>query len=83
MIEMLNILEPLDLGPPDSFESMHFIVEAMRHAYADRAAYLGDADFTPVPVARLTSRSVRGQAARGDSALQAGRAHCCGQSASV
>jgi gamma-glutamyltranspeptidase/glutathione hydrolase len=34
---------------------MHFITEAMRHAYADRAAYLGDADFVSVPVARLTS----------------------------
>jgi gamma-glutamyltranspeptidase/glutathione hydrolase len=56
LIEMLNILEPLDLGLPDSFESMHFIVEAMRHAYADRAAYLGDADFVSVPVARLTSQ---------------------------
>jgi gamma-glutamyltranspeptidase/glutathione hydrolase len=56
LIEMLNILEPLDLGPPDSFGSMHFIAEAMRHAYADRAAYLGDADFVPVPVAHLTSQ---------------------------
>jgi gamma-glutamyltranspeptidase/glutathione hydrolase len=57
LIEMLNILEPLDLGSPDSFESMHLIVEAMRHAYADRAAYLGDSDFAPVPVARLTSQA--------------------------
>ncbi len=57
LLEMLNILEPLDLGRPDSFESMHFIAEAMRHAYADRAAYLGDADFAPVPVARLTSQA--------------------------
>jgi gamma-glutamyltranspeptidase/glutathione hydrolase len=29
----------------------------MRHAYADRAAYLGDSDFAPVPVARLTSQA--------------------------
>jgi gamma-glutamyltranspeptidase/glutathione hydrolase len=56
-IEMLNILEPLDLGLPGSFQSMHFIAEAMRHAYADRAAYLGDADFSSVPVARLTSQA--------------------------
>jgi gamma-glutamyltranspeptidase/glutathione hydrolase len=56
LIEMLNILEPLDLGVPDSFQSIHFIAEAMRHAYADRAAYLGDADFVSVPVARLTSQ---------------------------
>ena len=57
LIEMLNILEPLDLRTADSFESMHLIAEAMRHAYADRAAYLGDADFASVPVARLTSQS--------------------------
>ena len=57
LIEMLNILEPLDLELPDSLESMHFIAEAMRHAYADRAAYLGDADFVSVPVARLTSQA--------------------------
>jgi gamma-glutamyltranspeptidase/glutathione hydrolase len=57
LIEMLNILEPLELGLPDSFQSMHFIAEAMRHAYADRAAYLGDADFASVPVVRLTSQA--------------------------
>jgi gamma-glutamyltranspeptidase/glutathione hydrolase len=57
LIEMLNILEPLDLGLPDSFQGMHFIAEAMRHAYADRASYLGDADFVSVPVARLTSQA--------------------------
>jgi gamma-glutamyltranspeptidase / glutathione hydrolase len=55
LIEMLNILAPLDLGTPDSYASMHLIVEAMRRAYADRAAYLGDADFVSVPVKGLTS----------------------------
>jgi gamma-glutamyltranspeptidase/glutathione hydrolase len=61
LIEMLNILEPLDLGVPDSFQAMHFIAEAMRHAYADRAAYLGDADFASVPVVRLTSQAYAGK----------------------
>jgi gamma-glutamyltranspeptidase/glutathione hydrolase len=61
LIEMLNILEPLDLGLPDSFQAMHFIAEVMRHAYADRAAYLGDADFASVPVARLTSQAYAGK----------------------
>jgi gamma-glutamyltranspeptidase/glutathione hydrolase len=55
LLEMLNILEPLDLGVPDSFQSMHLMVETMRHAYADRAALLGDADFVHVPVAGLVS----------------------------
>jgi gamma-glutamyltranspeptidase / glutathione hydrolase len=57
LLEMLNILEPLELGAPNSFQSMHLIVETMRRAYADRAALLGDADFVRVPVAELTSRT--------------------------
>jgi len=56
LIEMLNVLEPLDLGPPNSYESIHLIAETMRRAYADRAAYLGDADFASVPVGGLTSK---------------------------
>src|SRR5437016_5727628 len=52
---MLNVLEPLDLGSPNSYQSIHLMAETMRRAYADRAAYLGDADFVSVPVADLTS----------------------------
>lgn len=55
LIEMLNVLEPLDLGIVNSFRSIHFLAETMRRAYADRASYLGDADFADVPVAGLTS----------------------------
>lgn len=55
LIEMLNILEPLDLGTPNSFQSIHLLAETMRRAYADRAAYLGDTDFISAPVAGLTS----------------------------
>ncbi len=55
LAEMLNVLDPLELGPPNSYPSIHFVAEAMRRAYADRAAYLGDGDFVPVPVAGLTS----------------------------
>jgi gamma-glutamyltranspeptidase / glutathione hydrolase len=56
LLEMLNILEPLDLGAPDAYASMHLIIEAQRRAYADRAQFLGDSDFVPVPVAGLTSK---------------------------
>jgi gamma-glutamyltranspeptidase/glutathione hydrolase len=55
LLEMLNVLEPLDLGTPNSYNSIHLMAEAMRRAYADRAAYLGDTDFGSVPVAGLTS----------------------------
>ena len=55
LIEMLNILEPLDLGHPNSFHSIHLIAQTMRRAYADRAAFLGDADFVDVPLRGLVS----------------------------
>jgi len=54
LIEMLNVLEPLDLGPPNSFQTIHLMAQTMRRAFADRAAYLGDADFVSVPVRGLT-----------------------------
>ena len=56
LIEMLNVLEPLDLESPESFHDVRLIAETMRRAYADRAAYLGDADQVSVPVTGLTSR---------------------------
>lgn len=55
LIEMLNVLEPLDLDSPNSYDSIHLLAETMRRVYADRAAYLGDADFGAVPVGGLTS----------------------------
>ncbi|MGH9343159.1 MAG: gamma-glutamyltransferase [Terriglobia bacterium] len=53
LIEMLNILDPLNLSGPDSYDAMHLIIEAQRRAYADRSRYLGDADFVRVPIAGL------------------------------
>jgi len=59
LVEMLNILEGFDLAAygAGSSASYHRIAEAMKLAFADRAAYLGDSDFVDVPVARLTSKS--------------------------
>ncbi len=39
----------------NSSRSIHVMTELMRRTYADRATYLGDADYFPVPVQRLTS----------------------------
>ncbi len=55
LIEMLNVLEPLDLGAENSYASIHLLAETMRRAYADRARFMGDADFASVPVAGLLS----------------------------
>ncbi len=59
LLEMLNILEGFDLGKYDSASSerYHLEVEAMRRAFADRAEYMGDADFVKVPVAGLIDKN--------------------------
>ena len=58
LIEMLNILENFDLKKHDRFapETLHLMIEAMRRAYLDRARFLGDPDFTDVPIAKLLSK---------------------------
>jgi len=55
LVAMLNILEPYDLPGMGEAERIHTIVEAMRHAYHDRAQSLGDTDFVEVPVRQLIS----------------------------
>ena len=51
--QVLNILESFDLGQQlrgqDNATGYHLIVESMKLAFADRAHWLGDADFAKVP----------------------------------
>ncbi len=58
LIEILNILERFDLAAAGagSADAIHLMAEAMKPAYADRAAWLGDPDRTKVPVAGLISK---------------------------
>jgi gamma-glutamyltranspeptidase / glutathione hydrolase len=58
LVEMLNILEgfPLSELGAGSSASGHRIAEAMKLAFADRNAYLGDVDFVEVPVAELIAK---------------------------
>jgi gamma-glutamyltranspeptidase/glutathione hydrolase len=53
--EILNILAGYDLAQLDRVHRVHTIVEAMRRAYRDRAAYLGDPDFVKMPLDELGS----------------------------
>lgn len=57
LIQMLNILAQWRQFPLKASRSdyLHRLVEVMKIAYADRAEYLGDADFVDVPVQVLTS----------------------------
>lgn len=57
LIEMLNILEGYDLAKLGRGEqSLHYLIEAMKRAYADRAVYMGDPDALKIPVLGLTSK---------------------------
>ena len=49
--QILNILENFDLKKmePNSADFIHLLSESMKLAFADRAHWLGDADFAPVP----------------------------------
>ncbi|TCL69733.1 gamma-glutamyltransferase [Rhizobium sp. BK251] len=57
--EILNVLEgyPLSYLGFGSSEAVHIMVEAMRYAYVDRNAALGDPDFVDNPVSTLLDRS--------------------------
>lgn len=57
MAQALNILEPLPLESARPTQRIHWIAEAFRRAYQDRARYLGDSDFVSVPTARLMSKN--------------------------
>ena len=56
--EILNVLEgyPLKELGFRSAQSVHYQIEAMRHAYVDRNSYLGDPDFIKNPLERLLSK---------------------------
>ena len=58
LIESLNILEGYDLGKlgDRSAQSIHFTTEAFRRAFFDRAEFMGDPDFSKIPVAQLIDK---------------------------
>ncbi|MDG2991759.1 gamma-glutamyltransferase [Candidatus Synechococcus calcipolaris G9] len=59
LIQMLNLLAKLDIQQNLQYQSAsdrgHALAAVMQIAYGDRAVYLGDSDFVPVPVTVLTS----------------------------
>lgn len=51
--QALNILEHFNLNELSEGDRRHLVIEAMRRAYRDRAAYLGDPDHVRVDLDRL------------------------------
>jgi gamma-glutamyltranspeptidase/glutathione hydrolase len=58
LVEILNILEGYDLAKSGnrSAGAIHLEAEAFRRAFYDRADFMGDPDFTKVPVAQLIDK---------------------------
>ncbi len=58
LIELLNILEGYDLAKLGnrSAQAIHFEVEAFRRGFFDRAEFMGDPDFSKIPVAQLIDK---------------------------
>ncbi|KYG66268.1 gamma-glutamyltransferase [Bdellovibrio bacteriovorus] len=59
VIQFLNFLEKDELAKSGihSVKSIHLAASALQSSFADRATYLGDPDFTKVPVKALTDPS--------------------------
>ena len=61
--EVLNILEgyPMKTLGFRSAQAVHYQIEALRHAYADRNSYLGDPDFVKNPLDQLLAKAYAGR----------------------
>jgi gamma-glutamyltranspeptidase/glutathione hydrolase len=66
LLEMLNMLEHYNLAEmgQNSSDELHLLTEVMRRAFADRAEFMGDADFVKVPIAGITSKKYAEQMLR-------------------
>jgi gamma-glutamyltranspeptidase/glutathione hydrolase len=66
VLQILGLLERAGFAraPPQSAAAVHLFSEAGRLAFADRARYLGDPDFAPVPVSKLLDKSYLDSRAR-------------------
>jgi len=80
VLQILGLLQHFNLAgrDPDSADVAHLLLEAEKLAYADRAMYLADSDFVPVPIrglldpAYLTQRAQAIDIDRANAAPRAG-----------
>jgi gamma-glutamyltranspeptidase/glutathione hydrolase len=56
VLEMLNLIEPLELGAFLGPDHVHLLVQAKQIAYHDRDRWLADPRFAEVPIERLISK---------------------------
>jgi gamma-glutamyltranspeptidase/glutathione hydrolase len=56
LAQSLFILDSVDMSGLSGTDRVHYVVEAMRRGYHDRARYMGDPDFFAVPAGKLAAR---------------------------
>jgi gamma-glutamyltranspeptidase / glutathione hydrolase len=58
LLEMLHVMQnfPLKDWGHNASKTIHYVAETMKHAYADRAKYMGDDRFVSIPHKRLLSK---------------------------
>jgi gamma-glutamyltranspeptidase len=61
VLEMLNLIEPLELGPYHGPDHIHLLVQAKQLAYHDRDSWLADPRRADVPVAQLIAKAYAAQ----------------------
>jgi len=79
VVQILAMLEHFNMAAlgPKSPDAQHLIVEAIKLAFADRALYMADADFVPVPTRGLidpTYLTLRAQQLDMDKAIETPKA---------
>lgn len=63
LVQLLNMLEGFETPPLHSPEHVHLVAEIEKRVFADRSVYLGDPEFTAVPVGWLIDKEYgRGRA---------------------
>lgn len=55
VLTALKIIEQYEEDPLSKSDQVHLVAESLRRAYCDRIKYLGDPDFTHVPIGHLLS----------------------------
>ncbi|NNF00034.1 MAG: gamma-glutamyltransferase, partial [Pyrinomonadaceae bacterium] len=73
LMQVLNMLEPHDVEKMghNSAKKYHLLTEAMRRAFADRAEYMGDPDFSYIPTIKLLQKSYAIERAKSINPLKA------------
>ena len=58
VVEALNVLENFDVASMEhnSAENLHYLAEAFKIAFNDRALYMGDPEYVDVPIGGLTNK---------------------------